>query len=89
MWYDEKSQKYKTSLIHKFFYVYTWPITKKLMFLLPSEFAHHRAINGIGLIYKIDKICSYIITIPIIIFILSLRLLSFLPSFSWKEEDIT
>ncbi len=89
MWYDTHSRKYKTSLIHKFFYVYTWPLTKKIMFLVPSEFAHHQAIKGIRLIHNIDKIWSYIILIPIVIFLFFLHLLSFLPFFSWKKHEIS
>lgn len=45
-WYDHDAERYRSSLPHKFFYVWTWPITRWVMHhCMPPEAAHYAAIH--------------------------------------------
>ena len=85
-WWDSNQKKYKTSLVDKVFYVWSWPLIRWVMYRLPEETAHHLAIRGIWLVGKLDDL-YYLAMAPIMfVLILGLRLLSFLPGFRWEVE---
>ena len=87
MWWDENKQKYKTSLIYKIFYQWIWPVTRFFLFKINPETAHHFGIISISIIYKIEQIYQYLIAIPLILILILIRLISFLPGFTWKIPD--
>ncbi len=86
MWWDENQGRYRTSLIHKIFYVWCWPAIRWAMFKLPEETAHHLAIRGIWLIALLDRVWSLIVFAAVLLVIGGMRLLALLPGFSWMPE---
>jgi hypothetical protein len=86
-WWDESNQRYRTNLVYKFFYVWTWPITRLMLFrFMSSERAHvfatHYGLPAIGLI---DRVYEAAKTVLIVLAIIGLRLIAFLPGFSWDK----
>lgn len=87
IWYDSDAKRYRSSLLHKIFYKYGWKPIRKIMFLLPSEFAHHRGIESIYIVYKLDRIYQFLKLLVIIPILLFLLLLSHLPGFTLIPKD--
>lgn len=86
MWWDENLGRHRRSLVHKIFHVWGWPAIRWVMYRLPEETAHHLAIRGIWLVGLIDRIWSGVVLAAALLAIGGLRLLAFLPGFSWRSD---
>jgi hypothetical protein len=86
-WYDPHAHRYRTSLVNKIFHEWGWHVIRPVLFRLPHETAHHAGIRGIWLVGKIDRAWQALILVLAICAILTLRLLAFLPGFSWNNDS--
>lgn len=61
-WYDERAGRYRESVPFKFFYRWTWPVTRWLMFhCMTSEAANWFGIHvAIPTVHRIDQVWSVI-----------------------------
>lgn len=86
-WWDEDKRRYRSTLTHKVFYVWGWPVLRWIMFnTMKPQQAHYLAIHfGIPCIHYIDLLVQKIMLVLAFLAILGLFLLSFLPGFHWKE----
>ena len=56
IWWDQRAQRYRSSLPYKVFYVGSWQILRWVLFRLLPEIAHYLAIRGIWLEDEIERI---------------------------------
>lgn len=89
MWWDESSGRFRTTWIYKIFYVWTWPITRRILFWMPREVAHHFAMNSLGVIAALDWIWQFFLLCLITPLMLAIRLLCLTPWFTFTipEDD--
>ena len=88
-WWDADRQKYRSSLVYKIFYVWTWPLTRWVLHhcLTPEQahwFAIHVAIRTVG---RIDRVWGWCVLLAVLPFLLIVRLLLFLPWFTCEPKD--
>lgn len=89
MWWDADAKKYRSTLVHKVFYVWGWRVSRWTMFnCMSSERAHWFAVHvGLPLVYRIDRAWVWATTwffwVPVV-FVLAamIRLLTMLPWFT-------
>jgi len=84
VWWDDDAQRYRSSLVYKVFYVWTWPLTGWVMrHCLRPEQAHWFAIHvAIRFVAVVDRLWQRCFVLPaVVLFFLGLRLLLFLPGF--------
>lgn len=85
-WWDEDAGRYRSTLVYKIFYVWGWPMIRAVMFRLPPETAHHTAIRGLLVVGWIDRVWRVMVLVAVVSLVLLLRLLAFLPGFSWQRK---
>lgn len=85
-WYDARAGRYRASLPHKIVYVWGWRLIRWVMYRLPEETAHHMAIRGIWLMGLVDRVWSWLVIAVVVPLVIGLRLLAFLPGFSWEPD---
>lgn len=92
VWWDTDTQKYRSTLVHKVFYVWGWPVLRWTLFRCVSgEQAHWLAIHvGIRLVDRIERIWTWSIVFPAaVVFLIVLRLLLFIPGFYMSRPNTT
>jgi hypothetical protein len=96
VWWDNNTKKYHSSLVHKVFYVWCWPVFQWFLYnCLKPEQAHWLAIHvAIPTVGRIDRIWSGLVTGSLLALLIPLaviiRLLLFLPWFTYTlppDED--
>jgi hypothetical protein len=87
VWYDHATQKERSTLIHKAFDVWGWPLARWIMFrCMKCEQAHWFALHvGVPLVDAIDRVWRGIVLAAAVLALLAIRGLLFLPFFTFKE----
>ena len=89
MWWDQDAGRYRTSLPYKVFYVWTWPLSRWLMFhCMSSERAHQFGICvAIPLVARIDRAYEWLklglVLPPLIVIALLCKLF---PRWFWIDD---
>ncbi len=69
-WWDSHTGRYRSTLVHKVFYVWGWPLARWAMFQMPSETAHHFGIRAILWIDRINTAWCWLVFIPHVFWLL-------------------
>lgn len=87
VWWDTNAERYRSTLVHKIFYVWGWAFIRYVLFLLPSETAQHLAIKGIRLVEWIERIWGAIVLGVVILALLLIWAMTLLPWFTCEPTN--
>ena len=87
-WWDPRARKYRSSLVYKVLYVWTWPVSRWVLHHMPAEAAHHLAIRAIPVADWIGRAWGWCVLLAVLPFLAIVRLLLFLPWFTWEEPKM-